>query len=901
MTSQPCPDVNRWQSLLDGTAALSEQGELNGHLETCGRCQQALEGLVADRSAWDRTAQFAVAAREPALCEVMAQLKKEDAVAPTRLAAPPEEDDPLDFLTPPNRPGLLGILGRYEILELVGRGGMGVVLKAFDPSLHRIVAIKVLAPRLATSASARKRFQREARHAGCICHDHVMTIHAVEEINGQLCLVMQFVAGISLQEKIDRSAPLRLIEIVQIGKQVAAGLAAAHANGLIHRDVKPANILLENGLERVKITDFGLARAADEASLTSTGVVAGTPQYMAPEQARGEPLDHRADLFSLGSVLYCLATGRLPFRASTTMGVLRKICEDQPPSLHALNPEIPEWLEAIVSKLQAKDPAERFQTATEVADLLGGWLAHLQQPATVPAPMPAQIHRLSPRLPRRRRALLAACLLGLLSLFTISEAFGFTRLVEAAAVALRIRTPDGTLVVEVDDPDVKVSVDGDGVVISGAGVQEIRLKPGTYKLTASKDGKQVQTELVTIKRGDKVVVRMALEPDTQAAQDTNEKKKLQQDLLEARRQLEAERQRSAAALDLAQAQAEEARRQEARARQAAQEQAEQARRQEEAARAALALAERGQTRKLIGHVGPVRALAFTPDSRLLLSGGGQGDQSIRVWDVATGKELRQFQGRTDSVNSVAVSPDGKRALSGSADGTLRVWDLATGKELQRILHTEVVTAVAWLPDGSGVLSGSKDRVVRLWDPNTGEELRTFKGHTGPVTSLAVSPDGQRLASASVDQTGIGWNLTTGKLLWKVGENGSGIYGIAISPDGKQVAAGDGNLTLFDARTGKILRWLVEQEPGITALAFSPGGQRLAAGNQGGTVRLWETTTGKQLQAINDTRELIGAVAFSPDGRWLAVGGGGSGRPENPRPGSDHSIRLYPVPGQAPVP
>src|SRR5947209_607125 len=193
----------------------------------------------------------------------------------------------LDFLAPSDKPGALGRLGHYEILEVIGRGGMGIVLRAFDEKLHRMVAIKVMAAQLATNATARKRFTREAQAAAAVTHDHIVTIHAVEEGNGLPYLVMQYVSGMSLQKRLDRSGPLELREIVRIGMQTAAGLAAAHAHGLIHRDIKPANILLENGVERVKITDFGLARAVADASLTQSGVVAGTPQYMSPEQARG--------------------------------------------------------------------------------------------------------------------------------------------------------------------------------------------------------------------------------------------------------------------------------------------------------------------------------------------------------------------------------------------------------------------------------------------------------------------------------------------------------------------------------------------------------------------------------------------------------------------------------------
>src|SRR5262245_10674625 len=254
----------------------------------------------------------------------------------------------LTFLTPSDRPGSLGRLGHYEVQQVVGRGGMGVVLKAFDEQLHRVVAIKVMAPQLAASATARKRFVREARAQAAVTHDHVVTIHAVEESGPLPYIVMQFVAGESLQDRLDRAGPLQLHEVLRIGTQAATGLAAAHAQGLVHRDVKPANILLENGVERVKLTDFGLARAADDASLTQSGTVAGTPAFMSPEQAEGKPIDHRSDLFSLGSVLYAMCAGRPPFRAATSMGVLKRVCEETPTPIRETNPEVPDWLAAVV-------------------------------------------------------------------------------------------------------------------------------------------------------------------------------------------------------------------------------------------------------------------------------------------------------------------------------------------------------------------------------------------------------------------------------------------------------------------------------------------------------------------------------------------------------------------------
>src|SRR5262249_52939750 len=205
-----------------------------------------------------------------------------------------------------------------------------------------------------------------------------IAIHGVEDTGPAPYLVMQCIDGKTLQEKLNTSGPLGLSETLRIGLQLAEGLAAAHAQGLIHRDIKPANILLENGVERVKITDFGLARTVDDASLTQTGCTAGPPLSMSPERARGEPLDHRSDLFSLGSVLYALCTGYPPFQAPNSMAVLRQVCEDTPRPLREINPAVPDWLEALIARLHAKNPANRFATASEVAAGLSQCLARLQ-------------------------------------------------------------------------------------------------------------------------------------------------------------------------------------------------------------------------------------------------------------------------------------------------------------------------------------------------------------------------------------------------------------------------------------------------------------------------------------------------------------------------------------------
>src|SRR5262245_24951838 len=205
-----------------------------------------------------------------------------------------DEDSALDFLGPPGRPDSLGRLGHYEVLQVLGKGGFGIVFRAFDEVLQRVVAVKVLSPHLAATSPARKRFLREARSSAKVRHENIVQVYAVEE-QPLPYLVMEFIPGETLQQRLNRTGPLEGTELVQIGRQIAEGLAAAHAQGLIHRDIKPGNTLIEAGPQprepRVKITDFGLARAADDANLTQSGVVAGTPMFMSPEQAAGEHID----------------------------------------------------------------------------------------------------------------------------------------------------------------------------------------------------------------------------------------------------------------------------------------------------------------------------------------------------------------------------------------------------------------------------------------------------------------------------------------------------------------------------------------------------------------------------------------------------------------------------------
>jgi hypothetical protein len=432
------------------------------------------------------------------------------------------EDSALDFLQPSTRGDSLGRIGHYEVLEVLGRGGFGIVFRAFDEVLQRVVAVKVLAPQLAASSPPRKRFLREARSSAKVRHKNVVQVYAVEE-QPLPYLVMEFIPGETLQQRIDRIGPLEVAEVLRIGRQIAEGLAAAHATRLIHRDIKPANVLLERGPdEHVKLTDFGLARAADDASISQSGLVAGTPLYMSPEQACGEHIDHRADLFSLGSVLYTMCTGRPPFRAKSALAVLKRVAEDTPRPIAEIIPEVPPWLCAIIARLHARKPEERFASAQEVADLLRQHLAQLPHPGNVEASQvaaPAAVVTMPPsrEIPeaaavrprwRSRWATAAAVLLVFLGGLSFTEATGVT---DFRGTVIRLISPEGTLVVEVDDPGVSVRIDESDLVITGAGAKEIRLKPGRYTVAASKDGKLVRQELVTITKNGRQVVRVSQE------------------------------------------------------------------------------------------------------------------------------------------------------------------------------------------------------------------------------------------------------------------------------------------------------------------------------------------------------------------------------------------------------
>jgi len=446
-------------------------------------------------------------------------------------AAPdaPDADDPDDLLAalaPAEADGELGRLGGYRVLRLLGRGGMGAVFEAADDRLGRRVALKVMLPALAARPSARQRFLREAKAAAAVEHDHIVPIYQTGEDRGVPFLAMPLLAGETLDDRLKGGRPLAVADIVRIGREVAEGLAAAHAAGLVHRDIKPSNVWLERtaagAFKRTRILDFGLARSATGADgLTQSGTVLGTPAYMAPEQARGEAVDARADLFSLGVVLYQAATGRRPFPGADTFSILTALATTEPAPAASVNPALPAELSTLITRLLSKNPAARPQSARDVADELARLAAEpVRESATQVIGVGAGDRSMSGgdtteafdqaprrRAPRRRWRVAAAVLF--LAVAGLAAANGKT--------VVRVVTNQGELVVEVDDPATEVAVKGGAVELR----REENGKKRVYLVTATKDGEVevrepgsdtvLVMEKFQVRRGGDVLVKVTAE------------------------------------------------------------------------------------------------------------------------------------------------------------------------------------------------------------------------------------------------------------------------------------------------------------------------------------------------------------------------------------------------------
>jgi tRNA A-37 threonylcarbamoyl transferase component Bud32 len=485
-----CPDRALLERLMLGQVPGTQGEALARHLEQCASCLAIVRELRAEDTLVEAARAPSTVKDDPeadAVRTLIARLRQQ----PPRLAKS-SDSEATTFVESPDS---LQQLGPYRVEGVLGSGGMGIVYRAEDTQLRRTVALKVMKREAANKPAARQRFLREARAAAALDHEHVVTIYQVGEENDVPYLAMQWLKGMSLADRLKQKVPLTLPQVLQLGKQIALGLAAAHERGLVHRDVKPANVWLEElsegaGPYHVKLLDFGLARPPqDDSHLTQTGDIVGTPAYMPPEQARGEAVDPRGDLFSLGVVLYQMATGKLPFDGPSTMAVLTALATAQPRSLLQIDPSLPPALNDLVMRLLAKDPAARPTSAREVADRLNT----IEQPS-----------RSADRTRTPWRLLVAAAVL--VALGSLAYFFGST--------LVRIATNKGELVVAVDDPNVEIAIKQGGVIVHDRTTERdfvLTAGEGEIEVYEKASGMKLTTKKFTLTRGQKEYVQVTLD------------------------------------------------------------------------------------------------------------------------------------------------------------------------------------------------------------------------------------------------------------------------------------------------------------------------------------------------------------------------------------------------------
>jgi serine/threonine protein kinase len=722
-----CPTTQELRLLISGSLGNDRQAHCTEHLDHCACCQTRIEELATEGTNLSRvverlneTEPLATSAYWPAL-QSLAGGGAETAVSPPVKAR--THDVQLAFLLPATDPAYLGRLAQFDVMRILGRGGMGVVLEAFDSRLQRNVAVKVLDPDLQDDEVARQRFCREARAAASITHENVVAVHQVEKSGeeGLPYLVMQLISGETLEQRLARENRLSTNEIVRIGMEAARGLAAAHAQGLIHRDIKPGNILLESSTGRVKLTDFGLARVADDVKLTRTGFVSGTPLYMSPEQAMGEQGDHRSDLFSLGAILYEMAAGEPPFAGNSALSILKQIADVRHRPLREVAPEVPGWLAEMIDELLAKKPADRYQSATDVAEVLEyHWLHQKASSDELPAVCQVEVARRS----RRYRITLAAIGIGLLAAGLLIGMYFANRGSPSAIPA---------------NTEEKSTAEPIAVLSANSGtVWSVAFDPHSNSLAmAVEDGsvrlwdlstKSVKTTFKA-HRGVIWVARFAPDGEYLATGGDDGLLKLwhsgEKEPFQSFQHPNAVR-----GLTLSS----DGQRLFAGDRQGGL--------HVWAADGTQPLAESQQPEAIY-------AVALSPDGSTLATAGS--DKAIRLWNAATLEQKLQLEGHAAQVYALAFNRDGSRLASVGWDHIVRTWDTSSGLlEKSWPAHGGDIWAVAYSPDGQRLATGGIDGAVRLWNPVDGEPLATYLGHKAAVHSLAFDTSGARLASGGRD-------------------------------------------------------------------------------------------------------------------------------------------------------